>query len=259
MNTARQHALEVVKETDPVVKAHLATTLQSHPLPIGADEILAEPASLPGRPAQPLLVPHTAIPQRSLATLEGRAALIHSIAHIELNAIDLAMDITWRFPGMPEPFYQDWIRIGSEEALHFTLLRNHLLTLGFDYGDFPAHHALWEMAEKTKDDLLARISLVPRTLEARGLDASPGVKRRLIGAGDNEVGKVLDIILRDEIGHVASGNYWYRWLCQERNLDPVQTYSELAQRYGAPRLIGPFNIEARRLAGFTEEELAALQ
>jgi uncharacterized ferritin-like protein (DUF455 family) len=115
------------------------------------------------------------------------------------------------------------------------------------------------MAEKTKDDLLARISLVPRTLEARGLDASPGVKRRLIGAGDNEVGKVLDIILRDEIGHVASGNYWYRWLCQKRNLDPVQTYAELAQRYGAPRLIGPFNIEARRLAGFTEEELAALQ
>jgi len=259
MNTARQRALEVVKETDPVVKAHLATTLQSNPLPIGADEVLTEPASLPGRPAQPLLVPHTDIPQRSLATLEGRAALIHSIAHIELNAIDLAMDITWRFSGMPDKFYQDWIRIASEEALHFTLLRDHLVTLGFDYGDFPAHNTLWEMTEKTKGDVLARISLVPRTLEARGLDATPAVKKRLIGAGDHAVGKILDIILRDEIGHVAAGNYWFRWLCAQRGLDPEPTYSELALQYGAPKLHGPFNIEARRQAGFSETELSALQ
>ena len=259
MNTARQRALEVVKEADPLLKAHLATTLQSTPFPIGAEEVLAEPACLPGRPAKPTLVPHSDIPKRSLATLEGRAAMIHSIAHIEFNAIDLAMDITWRFSGMPDKFYQDWIRIASEEALHFTLLRDHLVSLGFDYGDFPAHNALWEMTEKTKGDVLARISLVPRTLEARGLDATPAVKKRLIGAGDQAVGKILDIILRDEIGHVAAGNYWYRWLCKERHLDPEQTYSELALKYGAPKLQGPFNIEARRLAGFTETELAALQ
>jgi uncharacterized ferritin-like protein (DUF455 family) len=259
MKTARHCALEVVREADPLLKALGARSLYEQDISLGSEDFLAEPIGLPGRPTRPELVPHTRIPKRSLATLEGRAAMIHSIAHIEFNAIDLAMDITWRFSGMPDKFYQDWIRIASEEALHFTLLRDHLVSLGFDYGDFPAHNALWEMTEKTKGDVLARISLVPRTLEARGLDATPAVKKRLIGAGDQAVGKILDIILRDEIGHVAAGNYWYRWLCKERHLDPEQTYSELALKYGAPKLQGPFNIEARRLAGFTETELAALQ
>jgi uncharacterized ferritin-like protein (DUF455 family) len=259
MKTARQSALEVVQETDPVQKALAARALFEKKLPIDAQAVLTEPKGLPGRPNQPELVPHNQIPQRSLATPEGRAAVIHSIAHIELNAIDLAMDITWRFNDMPDAFYEDWIRIASEEALHFTLLRDHLVGLGFDYGDFPAHNALWEMAEKTKGDLLARISLVPRTLEARGLDATPAVKRRLIGAGDNAVGKILDIILQDEIGHVAAGNYWFRWLCAQSGCDPEDTYARLAIQYGAPKLNGPFNIDARRQAGFTENELAALQ
>jgi len=259
MKTARQCALEVVRETDPLRKAFAARSLIDQNIPLGTEETLIEPTGLPGRPAKPELVPHTTIAQRSLATSEGRAAMIHSIAHIEFNAINLAMDITWRFAGMPDQFYQDWLRIASEEALHFTLVRDHLVSLGFDYGDFPAHNALWEMAEKTKADLLARISLVPRTLEARGLDATPAVKRRLIGAGDNAVGKILDIILRDEIGHVAAGNHWFRWLCNQQGCDPEHTYSVLALQYGAPKLNGPFNIEARRQAGFTENELAALQ
>jgi uncharacterized ferritin-like protein (DUF455 family) len=193
-----------------------------------------------------------------MRTPAGIAALVHAIAHIELNAIDLALDICWRFPGMPEAFYRDWLRIAQEEARHFTLLREHLLTLGFDYGDFDAHNALWEMAERTRYDLLARIALVPRTLEARGLDASPAVKRKLVGAGDKRAGEILDVILHDEIGHVLAGNRWYRHLCAERGLDPIATYAELAELHRAPRLRAPFNLEARRAAGFDEAELAAL-
>ena len=191
-------------------------------------------------------------------TVEGRAALVHALAHIELNAVDLALDICWRFAGMPDVFYDQWLTVAKEEAHHFELLRDHLRSLGFDYGDFPAHNALWEMAEKTKHDLLARIALVPRTLEARGLDASPAVKAKLVGAGDLVAGKILDVILRDEIGHVAVGNHWYRTLCQERDLDPIATYAALAAQYGAPRMRGPFNFEARRAAGFDEAELEAL-
>ena len=193
-----------------------------------------------------------------MATAEGRAALIHALAHIELNAIDLALDLCWRFAGMPEAFYRQWIEVAKEEALHFELLRDHLRSLGFAYGDFPAHNALWEMAEKTKHDLLARVALVPRTLEARGLDASPPIRAKLVAAGDLRAGAILDIILRDEIGHVAVGNRWYREVCAARSLDPIATYAELAERYRAPRLRGPFNLDARRAAGFDDAELAAL-
>ncbi len=205
-----------------------------------------------------MLVPHTKAKQRSVNTVEGRAALIHAIAHIELNAIDLALDAVWRFAGMPDEFYRQWVGVAREEAYHFTLLRDHLRAMGYEYGDFPAHNALWEMAEKTKGDVLARVALVPRTLETRGLDASPPLRAKLVNAGDHRAGEILDIILRDEIGHVALGNRWYRWLCEQRGLDPVATYTELAEKYGAPKPRGPFNLEARRAAGFTEEELRAL-
>jgi uncharacterized ferritin-like protein (DUF455 family) len=190
--------------------------------------------------------------------VKGRALLVHSVAHIELNAIDLALDAVWRFPDLPEAFYTDWMRIAQEEARHFLLLREHLVSLGFDYGDFPAHNALWEMAERTKEDVLARIGIVPRTLEARGLDASPAVKNKLIGAGDHRAGEILDIILEDEIGHVAAGNRWYRYLCESRGLDPIATYAELIARYDAPKLRPPFNMAARRRAGFDDAELAVL-
>lgn len=143
--------------------------------------------------------------------------------------------------------------------MHFTLLRDHLQQMGFEYGDFPAHNGLWEMAEKTKGDLLARLALVPRTLEARGLDASPPIKKKLVQAGDTRAGEILDVILRDEIGHVAVGNHWYGYLCKKQGLDPVKTYAELAQKFDAPRLRGPFNMDARRLAGFTAAELKALE
>ena len=235
-----------------------ATLALDAALPVDTDARLAEPAGIPGRPARPRLVEHIRLKPPSLRTPAGIAALVHAIAHIELNAIDLALDICWRFPGMPEAFYRDWLRIAQEEAKHFTLLREHLLTLGFDYGDFDAHNALWDMAERTKHDLLARIALVPRTLEARGLDASPAVRAKLVGAGDKKAGEILDVILHDEIGHVLAGNRWYRFLCEQRGLEPRASYAELALRYRAPVPKGPFNLEARRLAGFTETELSSL-
>ena len=255
--SARREALRLLTCRVPDEKAR-GTRAFDLGQPVFPHEVIAEPAGIPGRPDRPRLVPHTEIRQRSMKTAEGRAALIHALAHIELNAIDLALDICWRFAGMPDEFYRQWLGVAREEACHFELLRDHLRSSGFDYGDFPAHHALWEMAEKTRHDLLARIALVPRTLEARGLDASPAVKAKLVGGGDLVAGKILDIILRDEIGHVAVGNHWYRVLCSERGLDPIATYAALAERYGAPHLRGPFNLDARRAAGFNDAELEAL-
>lgn len=257
MTTARHHALALLLERDQNQKSRVARSLT---LKDAGDlgQQIAEPAGIPGRPDRPALVPHTQLKQRSLNTVLGRATLIHAITHIELNAIDLALDIIWRFPGMPEDFYRQWVRVANEEALHFELLRDHLRSMGYDYGDFPAHDALWQMAEKTKHDLLARLALVPRTLEARGLDASPPIKAKLLAAGDVRGAEILDIILRDEIGHVAIGNHWYRVLCEQRGLDPIATYAELAERYNAPRLRGPFNLDARREAGFDEDELNLL-
>ncbi|MGE4438547.1 ferritin-like domain-containing protein [Achromobacter sp.] len=216
-------------------------------------------AGLPGRPAAPALVAPNEVPQRSMATLEGRAALLHALAHIEFNAVNLALDILWRFAGMPEAFYRDWLRVAREEASHFELLNQRLADLGHAYGDFPGHNGLWEMAERTRDDLLARLALVPRTLEARGLDASPLIRNKLAGAGDAQSAAIVDIILRDEIGHVAIGNHWFKRLCAEQGREPVACYAELAARYRAPRLRGPFNLQARRAAGFDDAELAALQ
>lgn len=220
---------------------------------------LAEPPGIPGRPARPEMVGPLKVKQRSVHSAAGRAALIHSLAHIEFNAINLALDIIWRFEGMPDDFYRDWMQVAREEAHHFSLLANHLRGMGHEYGDFPAHDGLWEMAERTSQDLLARLALVPRTLEARGLDASPAIRDKLAAAGDAPGAAILDVILRDEIGHVAIGNKWYGYLCQEQCLEPVATYRELAQRYRAPRLRGPFNLAARREAGFSEAELQALE
>ncbi|MFG6487919.1 ferritin-like domain-containing protein [Roseateles sp. BYS78W] len=254
---ARALALQILRLADPLAKAAAAIALDPA-MPLDPQAVLDEPTGVPGRPARPRLVGHITLKPPSMRTPAGIAALVHSIAHIEFNAINLALDVCWRFAGMPDAFYRDWLRIAQEEARHFTLLRDHLVGLGFDYGDFDAHNALWDMAERTRHDLLARIALVPRTLEARGLDASPAVRAKLVGAGDRRAGEILDVILHDEIGHVLAGNRWFRFLCEQRGLEPVATYAELAARYQAPRLRAPFNLEARRAAGFDEAELAAL-
>jgi uncharacterized ferritin-like protein (DUF455 family) len=258
MQTLRSAALDLLIETDPNSKAARTRAL-APALPAGANDDIPQTGVIPGRPLKPVLVTHIELKKRSVHTKEGRAALIHSLAHIELNAIDLALEICWRFKGMPDLFYEQWMGVAREEALHFELLRDHLATLDMTYGDLPAHNALWDMAERTKHDILARIALVPRTAEARGLDASPPIKAKLVKVGDTMGAEILDIILRDEIGHVYVGNYWFNWLCEQRSLDPVATYEDLAAKYGAPRLRGPFNLEARRAAGFSEAELERLQ
>lgn len=213
---------------------------------------------IPGRPAKPLLVPPKHVQRRAMHTVEGRAALIHALAHIEFNAINLALDAVWRFTGMPENYYRDWLQVAKEEVYHFSLLREHLQSMGFDYGDFDAHNSLWEMVEKTQSDVLARMALVPRTLEARGLDATPPLKQKLMQAGDHAAAAILDIILRDEIGHVTIGNRWFNFLCDQRHINPMHTFEQLCLQFKAPKLKPPFNLAARKQAGFSELELAYL-
>lgn len=231
---------------------------QAENLTLAPHSILDEPAGIPGRPPRPELVPPRQLKHRSMTSVDGRAALLHALAHIEFNAFNLALDAIWRFSDMPSAYYSDWLQVAQEEALHFSLLQAHLGTQGYAYGDFAAHNSLWEMVEKTRGDVLARMALVPRTLEARGLDASPALRAKLAQAGDAGAAHILDIILQDEIGHVAIGNRWYRWLCAQRNLEPMATYAILVRQYQAPVLRAPFNLEARRAAGFTEEELERL-
>jgi uncharacterized ferritin-like protein (DUF455 family) len=280
----RQRALDALLEPDPARKAAQARALFeaasaclappsaacTAPHSSGGDawseprrlEVLtlseAQQAAMPGRPALPRLVPAKDVPSRSPFTQEGRAALLHAICHIEFNAINLALDAVWRFAGMPEAFYRDWLRVAAEEAMHFSLLREHLRSLGHDYGDFDAHDGLWSMCEKTRHDIVARMALVPRTLEARGLDATPLIQDKLTRAGDLRAVEILDVILRDEVGHVAIGNRWFHHLCEARGLDAVELYPQLVREFEAPRLRPPFNEAARKAAGFTEEEMAFL-
>lgn len=261
-NCARTAALAILSEVDPATKADAARALYAAvldgSLTCPADVELAEPADLPGRPARPELVDPRKLKRRSMQSPEGRAVLLHALAHIEFNAINLALDAVWRFAGMPAAFYADWLKVAAEEAHHFSLLVARLAEFGHAYGDFPAHDGLWDMCERTRADVLARMALVPRTLEARGLDASPPIRARLQQAGDHASAAILDVILRDEIGHVLIGNRWFRHLCDEHGFDPHATYTRLADQYHAPKLRGPFNFEARRDAGFDEIELAAL-
>ncbi|QNN58338.1 ferritin-like domain-containing protein [Diaphorobacter ruginosibacter] len=258
----RQRALQVLCLTDPEQKSAQTLDMYVHAaqFSIDAQAVLAPPPGidLPGRPERPVLLKHTEVGRRSPATPEGRAVLMHAIAHIEFNAINLALDAIWRFEDMPGPFYLDWLRVAGEEAKHFRLLRDHLRDMGHDYGDFPAHQGLWTMCEKTAGDIVARMALVPRTLEARGLDATPLIQKKLrhIGAPDAlAAAAILDIILEEEIGHVAIGNHWYRWLCSRDGHEPLTHFAELTRVYEAPRPKPPLNEAARRAAGFSDEEL----
>jgi uncharacterized ferritin-like protein (DUF455 family) len=255
----RSAALAALAIADPADKAAAVQALAAARPAADPERRLTATSMLPGRPPRPRLVRPGSLPRRPAGTTEGRAALLHSIAHIEFNAINLALDAVWRFAGLPPAYYDDWLRVAAEEAIHFGLLVARLRAHGVAYGDFDAHNGLWEMAEKTAGDVLARMALVPRTLEARGLDASPAVRAKFDAAGDTASVAVIDIILTDEIGHVATGNRWFRHVCAQRGVDPHRVYAELASRHSAPRLRGPFNIAARRAAGFDEAELRALE
>lgn len=224
-----------------------------------ADAPPPAPIGMPGRPPRPRLVHPRELPKRGFGTPEGLAAFVHAVAHIEFNAIDLAWDAVYRFRGMPAHFYADWAAVANDEARHFTLLRARLRELGFDYGDFDAHHGLWEMAEKTAHDGLARMALVPRVLEARGLDVTPGMIAKLRQLGDDATADILDLILREEVGHVAAGSRWFRWHCAQRGLEPRATFKALLAEYARAVLYGPFNRQARLDAGFDAEELDSLE
>lgn len=255
-------ACACLAENDPDRKCTLTratwTRLQAGQLTIRP---AAHGASLdqPGRPAHPVLVPPRELPKRRLTGVEGRAALLHALAHIEFNAINLAWDAVCRFAGMPEQFYRDWASVADEEAYHFSLLRERLRELGLDYGGLPAHNGLWAMALQTRSDALVRMALVPRVLEARGLDVTPGMMERLREAGDMRSAGLLEIILRDEIGHVAIGTRWFHYLCERRGLEPRTTFRELLRTHMRGQIRGPFHREARERAGFSAAEMDDLE
>ena len=289
----RQRALQVLQLANPAEKCQAthqlvadwaAGRLSLEPTPCIS---LPQGCPLPGRPERPHLIDPADVPTRSPFTVEGRAALVHAVCHIEFNAINLALDAIWRFADMPAQFYTDWLQVAGEEAQHFELLHALLLQLRppskasrnqgatppkpatdaphWQYGSLDAHDGLWSMCEKTAHDVTARMALVPRTMEARGLDATPLIQNKLRQVAAQQkaldaqaICDALDIILRDEVGHVAIGNHWYGWLCAQHGLDPVAHYRQLAKTHAAPRLKPPFNDEARRRAGFTETELAYL-
>ncbi len=216
------------------------------------------PIGAPGRPARPRLVPVRNVPQRGLGTPAGRAALVHAVAHIEFNAINLAWDAVYRFRGMPAGYYRDWASCAHDEARHFALLTGRLAELDHAYGDFDAHNGLWEMAEKTAHHDTARMALVPRVLEARGLDVTPGIIERLTAVGDARTVAILEVILHEEVAHVAAGTRWFHWCCARDGVEPRDTFIGLLRQYMGPGLRGPFNHEARLRAGFDAEEMDRL-
>lgn len=248
----RSAAVAALVECDPQRKCDAVAALEA----IDADR----PASafdgkrVPGRPPRPQLVHPREVPRRVFGSLDGRCALLHAVAHIEFNAINLALDAVCRFDGLPADYYADWLSVAKDEARHFQLLRARLQQLGRDYGDYAAHNGLWEAAEKTAHDPLVRMALVPRVLEARGLDVTPGMMVRVRAAGDRETLAILEVILREEVRHVAIGTHWFRFLCAQRQLDPVATFRGLLDAHGV-RLRPPLNLEARGRAGFVAAEL----
>lgn len=255
-------ALDALRLCEPAAKAEAASELRRTwgEAELERDEttpVVALPE--PGRPTRPELVPPRKVPRRGLGTPEGRAALVHAVAHIEFNAINLALDAVYRFRGLPNAYYEDWLRVAEEEGRHFAMLDKRLRAMGLRYGDLPAHNGLWEMAVRTADDWLLRMALVPRVLEARGLDVTPGIIERLRQAGDGETVAALELILREEIGHVAIGSRWFAHACAQRGLEPEATFQTLLREYAPGQVMGMLHHEARLKAGFSETELDALE
>lgn len=238
--------------TEPAEKCRLTAALK----PLEAVPQVLDLEQSPGRPAQPELVHPSAVPKRGLGQPAGRAALLHAVAHIEFNAINLALDAVLRFgPEMPLAFSQDWLSVAQDEARHYLMLEQRLQAHGLAYGDLSAHNGLWEAAEKTAHDVLARMALVPRVLEARGLDVTPGMISRLRAVGATAEVQVLEQILAEEVRHVQIGTYWYSSLCAQRGLDRVRTFHQLLAELMPGRVpVGPFNEQARAEAGFLPEE-----
>lgn len=256
-----EQAARCLAISDPLEKCVATTALweqfQSGNVPFDEGTPVS-PIAAPGRPSQPLLVEPAKVPRRRLGSPQGRAALVHAIAHIEFNAINLALDAAYRFRKMPDGYYSDWLSVAADEARHFLLLKGRLESLEYSYGDFPAHNGLWEMAEKTADSCLERMALVPRVLEARGLDVTPGMIERLQQFGDAETIAILEVILEEEVRHVEIGSRWFRHCCEEVGLEPGKTFIGLLDEYFGGKIRGPFNFPARFRAGFSQAEMDAI-
>ena len=247
--------LDALCEADPQRKCERVAALADTRVDASSGAALACDPRIPGRPARPERVSPRDVPFRGLGTLQGRAAMVHAVAHIEFNAVNLALDAALRFDDLPDAYYADWISVAKDEARHFRMLSGRLAELGYAYGDFAAHNGLWEAAEKTAHDPLERMALVPRVLEARGLDVTPGMIHRLREVGDPATADILGVILQEEVRHVAIGTRWYRHLCAQRGVEPVSTFRRLLAEHRV-RLQRPFNDEARARAGFEPAELA---
>ncbi len=248
---------DALAERDPVAKCGQVAALALPEGDFGVPPVVEDGAGVPGRPERPALIHPRNVPHRGLGSVAGRVALLHAVAHIEFNAINLALDACWRFRGMPADYYRDWLSVAQDEARHFSLLSARLGQLGAAYGELPAHNGLWEAAEKTATDPLLRMALVPRVLEARGLDVTPGMIGRLTEVGDAETVAILRVILDEEVRHVAIGTRWFEFLCAQRGLDPQPTFVRLLAEHRV-RVAPPLNREARVRAGFAEDEMDAL-
>ena len=258
--TVYEHALAVLTAQTPKQKCTAAQALKDswNTQPALGQTPQHVPDS-PGRPERPELVPPNEVPRRRLGSSHGRAALLHAVAHIELNAIDLAADMIARFAHHSDisnddraSFITDWITVCHDEARHFGLLQERMAALGVSYGDFPAHNGLWEAALSTKDDFAARLAIAPMVLEARGLDVTPNMIEKLTKVGDIESAKILKTIYNDEISHVATGARWFQTLANHYGKDPESFFHQLVTQYFAGQLKPPFNVQARTLAGLKE-------
>lgn len=258
VQTLQQAALACLLADSVEAKLGLTASAVAAGLPLAADGTVPRPLPAAGRPPRPRLVAPRELAQRGFGSAAGRAAFIHAIAHIEFNAINLAWDAVYRFRGMPDAYYREWSAVAADEARHFALLQARLAATGHQYGDFDAHNGLWEMAVATQSSCLARMALVPRVLEARGLDVTPAMIDRLLGVGDRETAEVLALILREEIVHVAVGSRWFAWCCEREGVDPASTFMHLIRTHARGAVRSPFNRPARLAAGFTNAEIDGL-
>jgi uncharacterized ferritin-like protein (DUF455 family) len=249
-------AVEVLTTAEGRAKAALsrrhaaswqAARAAGRPLPIGR----ASPPDFPARPEKPDLLPPREVPRRRPGSPQGRIALLHALAHIELNAVDLHWDIIARFTDQPMPlgFYDDWVKAADEESKHFTLLSDVLEGMGSYYGALPAHAGMWRAASDTAEDLPGRLAVVPMVLEARGLDVTPGMIEIFRKAGEAPALAALEVIYAEEVGHVAYGSKWFNWLCGRAGEDPKEAFHALVRRYFHGALKPPFNEEKRAEAG----------
>ena len=254
-------ALECLEIQDPYVKATQTRKLYQHwcsgsCIPATS----AEPRRInePGRPQKPKLVDPMKVPKRGVKSRPGLVRLAHAIAHIEFNAINLALDAVYRFRDMPVDFYSDWLRVAAEESSHFLMLAGYLEDNSSFYGEYDAHNGLWEMALKTDHDVMVRMALVPRVLEARGLDVTPGMIEKLNAVGERKLVEILEVIHREEIGHVRIGSRWFHFVCQQRGLSSQKMFTSLLNEYMKGSIHGPFDQASRIQAGFTEDEMQQL-